>query len=144
MNNYKNTIILKNSSKQLFDIVIDVESYPLFLPWCTSSRIIEKISNTNFNAELSVGYKALDEKYVSRINAITNKEINSEAISGPFKLLKSTWTFNDIDKNNCKVDFFIQYKFKSFFLEKIMGSLFKRATIKMLDAFERRAKELYK
>ena len=70
MNNYKNTIILKNSSKQLFDIVIDVESYPLFLPWCTSSRIIEKISNTNFNAELSVGYKALDEKYVSRINAI--------------------------------------------------------------------------
>ena len=143
MNNYSNKTILSYTPRQLFDIVIDVEKYPYFLPWCTSSRILFKTDDLNFDAELSVGYKAIDEKYTSRIKSVKNKSINSKAISGPFKLLNSTWYFNEINNQSCEIEFVIEYEFKSFFLEKIMGSLFKRATIKMLDAFEKRAKELY-
>ena len=105
MKNSQREEIVCHSAKKLFDIVIDVESYPIFLPWCKASRILEKVNDLNFDAELSIGYKALDERYVSRINAVINKEIISEAISGPFKLLKSKWTFYEIDKNNCKVEF---------------------------------------
>ena len=143
MHKYSNSIVLPFNAKQLYDIVIDVEAYPEFLPWCLSSRIVKKHDDNNFNAELTVGYKAIDEKYISRIQAEYEKKIISTAISGPFKSLDSSWYFKNIDKKQCRVDFMIEYQFKSFFLDKVMGSLFKKATIKMLDAFEQRARNLY-
>ena len=143
MHKYSNSIVLPFSAKQLYEIVIDVESYPEFLPWCLSSRIVKKLDDNNFDAELTVGYKAIDEKYISRIKAEYEKKIISKAISGPFKSLDSSWYFKNIDKKQCRVDFMIEYQFKSFFLDKVMGSLFKKATIKMLDAFELRAKSLH-
>ena len=56
---------------------------------------------------------------------------------------EKNFDFKNIDKKQCRVDFMIEYQFKSFFLDKVMGSLFKKATIKMLDAFEQRARTLY-
>ena len=143
MHKYSNSIILPYSARQLYEIVIDVEAYPDFLPWCISSRIVKKTDDNNFDAELTVGYKSIDEKYISRILAEYEKKIISKAISGPFKFLDSSWYFQNIEKTKCKVDFSIEYQFKSFFLDKVMGSLFKKATIKMLDAFEQRAKSLH-
>ena len=142
MHKYSNSIILPFSAKQLYEIVIDVESYPNFLPWCLSSKIVKKINDYNFDAELKVGYKSIDETYISRIKAEYEKKINSKAISGPFKSLDSTWYFKKVAKNKCKVDFLIEYQFKSFFLDKVMGGVFKKATMRMLDAFEERAKSL--
>ena len=143
MHKYSNSIVLPFNARQLYEIVIDVESYPEFLPWCLSSRIVKKVDDNNFDAELTVGYKAIDEKYISRIKAEYEKKIISKAISGPFKSLDSSWYFKNIGKKQCRVDFMIEYQFKSFFLDKVMGSLFKKATIKMLDAFELRAKSLH-
>ena len=143
MHKYSDTIVLPFNARQLYEIVIDVETYPEFLPWCLSSRIVKKFDDSNFDAELTVGYKAIDEKYISRIKAEYEKKIISKAISGPFKSLDSSWHFKNIDKKQCRVDFMIEYQFKSFFLDKVMGSLFKKATIKMLDAFELRAKSLH-
>lgn len=141
---YNKTTILYFSSIQLYNIVIDVEAYPLFLPWCLSSKIISKKNDSNFDALLTVGYKAIDENYTSRIEASFPSNIKSCAISGPFKSLDSNWSFSNINKNSCKVEFKIEYEFKSFFLDKIMGGLFKKATLKMLEAFEKRAYDLYK
>ena len=144
MHKYNSITTLDFTSIQLYNIVIDVESYPLFLPWCLSSKIISKVNKNNFDASLTVGYKVIDEKYTSRIEAVFSKKIRSYAISGPFKSLDSNWTFNDINSNQCEVEFKIEYEFKSFFLDKVMGSLFKKATLKMLEAFEKRAFYLYK
>lgn len=144
MHKYNSITTLDFTSIQLYNIVIDVESYPLFLPWCLSSKIISKINKNNFDASLTVGYKVIDEKYTSRIEAVFSKKIRSYAISGPFKSLDSIWAFNDINSNQCEVEFKIEYEFKSFFLDKVMGSLFKKATLKMLEAFEKRAFYLYK
>ena len=144
MHKYNSITTLDFTSIQLYNIVIDVESYPLFLPWCLSSKIVSKVNKNNFDASLTVGYKAIDEKYTSRIEAVFSKKIRSYAISGPFKSLDSNLFFNDINSNQCEVDFKIEYEFKSFFLDKVMGSLFKKATLKMLEAFEKRAIYLYK
>ena len=121
MHKYCNSITLPFSSIQLYNVVIDVEAYPEFLPWCLAAKIIKKIDNNNFDAQLKVGYKAIDEKYISRIKAKYGKIINSKAISGPFKILDSTWTFKDTGDKKCNVEFMIQYEFKSFFLDKVMG-----------------------
>ena len=104
--------------------------------------ITNKIDDNNFDAMLTIGYKVLDENYTSRVRGSYLKQIESKAISGPFKYLDSIWIFNEYGKS-CKVTFELNYEFKSFFLAKIMGAIFQKASEKMFSAFERRAKELY-
>tara|TARA_E500000178_G_C16565531_1_gene549315 strand:- start:23 stop:454 length:432 start_codon:yes stop_codon:yes gene_type:complete len=142
MHSFKDKKILPYNVKQLYNIVIDVEKYPEFLPWCKGSEVVIRKDLNNFDAKLVVGYKAISEEYVSRVVGTYLKEISSNAISGPFRKLESNWKFNEVD-NTCEVEFSIKYEFKSFLLDKLMGSLFKKASEKMFQAFEDRAKKLY-
>ena len=116
MPDFSDKKILPYTSKQLYNIVIDVEKYPDFLPWCRGSKVINKIDSNNFDAQLKVGYKALDEEYISRVTGEYLKNISSIAVSGPFKFLESTWQFSKVD-NYCEVEFSIKYEFKSFLLK---------------------------
>tara|TARA_B100000674_G_scaffold72295_1_gene49922 strand:+ start:361 stop:801 length:441 start_codon:yes stop_codon:yes gene_type:complete len=145
MHSYSKKSKLLFTTKQLYEIIIDVESYPEFLPWCSKCKIVSKLDKNNFDAELSVGYKSIDEKYTSRVKGIYLSSISSVAISGPFKVLESNWIFNNLpnDKKSCEVEFLVKYEFKSFILGKIMGAIFKKATERMFTAFENRAKDLY-
>ena len=133
---------LPYTAKEMFDLVADISSYPEFLPWCIGSTVIKKRDTNNFDAKLKVGYKAIDEEYISRVSGDYLKEISSNAISGPFKLLESKWKFNKVN-DFCEVEFSIRYEFKSFLLGKLMGALFKKASEKMFQAFQDRAKNLY-
>ena len=142
MPKFENTKILPFSDEQLYKIIINVEKYPEFLPWCKNSEISNKIDENNFDAKLIIGYKALDENYTSRVKGVYLKEITSNAIAGPFKHLDSLWTFKQSGRK-CEVNFRLDYEFKSFLLGKIMGSLFHKASEKMFEAFEERAKALY-
>ena len=105
MHKYNKLTTLKFSSIQLFNVVIDVEAYPLFLPWCLYSKIVSKKDNYNFDASLTVGYKAIDQQYTSRIAATYPKKIKSLAISGPFKTLDSSWSFKNLNNKSCEVEF---------------------------------------
>ena len=142
MPNFNNSKVLPFTDKQLYDIIIDVKSYPEFLPWCKESNIDNKVDNNNFDATLLIGYKSLNEHYTSRVNGTYLKKIESEAIKGPFKYLNSVWIFEKLN-NSCKVTFELNYEFKSFFLARIMGAVFNKASEKMFVAFEKRAHELY-
>ena len=142
MPSFENSKQLPFSDKQLYNIIINVEKYPEFLPWCKNSEILNKIDENNFDAKLTIGYKALDENYTSRVKGIYLKSITSNAISGPFKYLDSSW-FLQQSKNFCTVTFTLDYEFKSIILSKLMGSIFNKASEKMFEAFESRAKSLY-
>lgn len=135
--------ILPYDAKQLFDLVLDVESYPEFIPWCEASRIISK-SNTEIIAELVIRLKAFTEKYQSSIIFNSSEQlftIEVEAISGPFKYLKNSWKFSKIDTGT-KVEFFIDFQMKFTILDNLIGIFFGEATKKMIDAFEKRAQAL--
>ena len=131
------------TTKQLFEVVIDVESYPLFLPWCTKTEVVNRKDLYNFDAILTVGHKTINESYTSKVESTYLKKIKSTAIEGPFSVLESIWLFKDYE-DICEIEFSIQYQFKSFFLGKVMGSLFKKASEKMFHAFESRANDLYR
>ena len=142
MPSFANSKLLPFSDKQLYNIIINVELYPEFLPWCKNAEITNRIDENNFDATLTIGYKALDENYTSRVEGIYLKEINSNAIAGPFKYLDSIWTFKKTGKS-CEVTFKLNYEFKSFLLGKVMGAVFQKASEKMFEAFESRAKSIY-
>ena len=152
MPSHKEIKILPHSAKQMFDLVMDVESYPQFLPWCLAAKITNRFSDNHINADLVINFKGFSQKYSSDIRAgkINDDQllINVVAIDGPFKSLVNSWQFQDLPSSNdeasCRVEFFIDFEFKSIILGKIIGTIFEKATNKMIDAFEKRALEKQK
>lgn len=137
------------SVKELHDLVLDIESYPEFLPWCSAARIIES-SDNKIIAELVVHFASFHEKYTSEVTVVppndTGKysKINVEMIEGPFNKLNNIWVFeHDSKKNKTMVKFNIDFEFKSVILQKMMGAMFGIALKKMMSSFEERAKEIY-
>ena len=136
--------VLPHKSQDIFDLVMDIEKYPEFLPWCKKAKIVDRISEDNLQADLVINFKAFTEKYRSDVK-FYNQEgvfiIESRAVSGPFKNLHSEWKISadkDDDKN-CNIEFYISFSFNSFILEKMIGGIFERASKKMIESFEKRA-----
>tara|TARA_B100001142_G_scaffold269669_1_gene275428 strand:+ start:196 stop:630 length:435 start_codon:yes stop_codon:yes gene_type:complete len=143
MFNYNIVKELNYSDKQMFDLIIDVEKYPEFLPWCKSTNIYDKDNNI-FYSDMEIGFNLIKEKFTSRVTTLSTKRIHSEAISGPFNKMNNTWEIENISHNKCKITLNIEFDFKSFLLRNLMGKLFEVSAIKMIDAFENRANYLYK
>jgi len=145
---------LPYSPRQLYDLVADVERYPEFLPWCRAARIIQRKDN-EFTAQVVIGYKMVRESFVSRDvlsppgggpDGDGPGRIDVTYEEGPFRYLNNHWIFEpkEIDgKPGCRIDFFIDFEFRSHLLQKIIGTLFNEAALKMIDSFEKRAAELY-
>ena len=144
---FKQSKILPYSAKEMFDLVIDIEKYSEFLPWCKNARIISKISPENIQAELLINFKNFFEKYTSDVQfaRLENGEyfVDVVAIKGPFKSLINKWQFIPMDQNQCLVEFYLEFEFNSKILSKMFSTIFHNATQKMMSAFEDRAKKLY-
>ncbi len=138
--------ILPHKAKQIFDLVMDIEKYPDFLPWCKQARIVNLISQENLQADLLIGFKGFVEKYRSNVKFFVDEQevfiIQTTAIEGPFKQLFSEWKIKDIENNSCEIEFFIDFNFNSFLLEKMIGAIFEKATQKMVKCFEERAMKI--
>lgn len=142
------TKILPHSAKSMYELVMDIEKYPEFLPWCKQAKITEVISEKNLQADLLINFKSFFEKYSSDVQHEkideNNYYINVVAIRGPFKSLVNKWKFRELENKKCEVEFFIEFEFNSFLLTKMIGAIFERAAEKMMDAFEKRAADLHK
>ncbi len=143
MKHHSESRLLPFSSKELYDIIIDVESYPEFLPWCKDSKVLNKTNSNSFEAKLTVGYKSINETYISNIKFESNKIIETTAIEGPFRHMNNIWKFNSKPNKACLLEFNISFEFKSFLLDSFMGAVFYKATTKLVSAFEERAKNLH-
>jgi len=129
------------SPAQLFALVADVEKYPQFLPWCRAARILQRGEN-EFLAELIIAFAHISESYVSRVVLQPNSAIEVKMVRGPFEYLSNDWKFTEIE-GGTRIDFSLDFKFKSKILEKLIGGLFAKATEKMVFAFKIRADALY-
>lgn len=136
--------------KQLFDLVIDIEKYPEFIPWCTTVKILEERENSIKTAKVNATFAGFSEEYTSHTqffrqkDEFSNAEIISDLVTGPFKHLHNKWGFSyDYKKKKTKVEFYIEFEFASKMLQMLIGKLFEKASIKMLESFEERAKKIY-
>lgn len=141
------TKILPHSAKHMHDLVMDIEKYPEFLPWCKQARITQVLSENNLHADLLIHFKHFLEKYSS--NVVHGKAASGEyfvdvvAIKGPFKNLVNKWKFRELGEKKCEVEFFIEFEFNSLLLTKMIGVIFEKAAEKMMSAFEKRANDLH-
>ena len=134
--------VINHSPLNLFKLVSDVKRYPEFLPWCLGARV-KNNSKNNFDADLIIGFKIYKEIYSSQVILDhVNKKIIVNYKNGPFEHLDNYWIFKD-NMKGCEVEFMVDFKFKSVFLQTLMETLFSEAVRRMVGAFEKRANELF-
>ena len=152
MPTHRTTRRVRHRAQEMFDLVADVERYPEFLPMCTGLIVRRRTQDANGRdvivAAMSVGYKAIRETFTSRVTLDRAKsEILVEYIDGPFSKLVNRWTFEDQADANAaplsRIDFFIDYEFRSRMLGLLMGAMFDRAFRMFAEAFEKRADAKY-
>jgi len=134
--------VLPYTPEQLFDLVADVERYPEFLPWCLGARIRERRDDIVL-ADMLIGFKMIREKFTSRVVLQRPGRIDVAYTDGPFKYLKNHWIFEPMPDGACRIDFYVEFEFRSALLTKVMGVLFGEAVRRMVTAFEARARSLY-
>lgn len=128
------------------NLILDIDNYKEFLPWCTNSKIISKKKNKDsieIIADLEIGYSFAKDVYTSHVKYdIMKKKIIVNAIDGPLKILENIWILNQISKNECEVEFFINLELKNVILNKMLDKMFDIGFEKILNSFEKRAKFL--
>jgi coenzyme Q-binding protein COQ10 len=148
MTSLTETRVLEYSAEKIYNIVMNIEKYPEFLPWCKEAKIVRTLDDQALEADLSVSFKAFFGKYRSRVMHKKNDAesdvycINASALNGPFKRLQSTWKIKKIDDEKCLVEFFIDFEFRSQLLEKMIGIFFSSIAKKMIESFEARALQI--
>ena len=133
---------LPYSCEQMFDLVADVASYPKFLPWVVATRV-RSDSETEMEADMLVGFKAIREKFTSRVIKKRPDHIEVFYVDGPLKDLDNNWHFTCLPDGGCEIDFCVEFSFRNAMFEALAGQYFDRAFRKMVEAFEKRADELY-
>jgi coenzyme Q-binding protein COQ10 len=134
--------ILPYTAAQLYDLVVDVEHYPEFLPWCIAARVTRHEEGVTY-ADLVIGFRMIRERFGSRVAGTSPTTIDVTPTSGPFRALTNSWRFTDQADGGCLVDFHVEFEFRSRVLNALIGALFHEAVRRMVSAFEERARVLY-
>ena len=139
--------IISCKKKQLIEMVLDIEKYPEFVPWCIEGKIEDKNESTDlitFKGDLKVGKSLLNETFSSHVSYYKEKDkIIVTNLDGPLKHLKNEWVFKEVN-NATQLEFFIDFELKNPILNSIMKKSFELGLNKIAKSFEERAIKLYK
>jgi len=131
----------------LINMILDIEKYPEFVPWCLNGKIFKKDDKSDIlemEADLTVGKKFLNQTYKSHVTYYKMKDkIIVTNIDGPLNHLKNEWKIRQIN-NQSEVDFKIDFEIKNVFYNMIMQRSFDQGLKNIADAFEKRAIHLFK
>ncbi len=133
---------LPYTPEQMYDLVADVGRYAEFLPWVIATRV-RSDSETEMVADMVVGFNALRERFTSRVEKHRPDFLRVHYVDGPLRDLDNQWRFSPVGDHSCRVDFCVDFAFKSRMFEALAGQYFDRAFRRMVEAFEARAAVLY-
>ena len=138
--------LIECKKEQLIDLVLDIEKYPQFVPFCLSSKVYERNEKGNLLlivADLTIGKGPFKDTYKSDVQF--NKKEDSIYVTnldGPLKHLENKWHFKD-ERNFTEVSFDVDFELKNHFLNIIMTKSFQFGLDKIADAFQKRAELLF-
>ena len=135
------------TKEDLIELVLNIEEYPNFIPYCLDAKIYENKIERNVNyiiADLTIGKGPFKDTYKSDVKFFKDKNtIYVKNIDGPLKYLENEWHFKDLE-NSTEVSFYVNFELKNKFLNLIMKNSFKYGLEKIADSFQKRAEDLLK
>jgi ribosome-associated toxin RatA of RatAB toxin-antitoxin module len=136
------SVLVERSSQQMFDLVDDVESYPKFLPWCSQTRVGFRDEKKTI-ATLHINFMTVKSHFTTENEKNIPSQMIIKLVDGPFRQLEGVWSFKPLAENACKIDLRLSYEFSSKIIEKIIGPVFSQITNTFVDAFVKRADDVY-
>ena len=141
MRSFEETRTIACAASTMFDVVMDIDAYPSFLPWVAGSSVLTR-QDGELTAELVADLAGSRHSFKTVDRFITNKLVEIRLLEGPFRFLESVWTFEPLEELRCRVHFSIEFEFRSMMVDLVASPIFATACKSMVQAFEKRALEL--
>ena len=142
MADVKKNVIVNHSADQMFSLVDRIEDYPLFLPWCGDTKVLER--NTDITrASILIKYSGVNQSFTTQNTKDYPDRIDLKLIDGPFKVLEGYWIFTPINKDACSIEFHLHYEFSNFILDKLISPIFSQIANTFVDSFVTQADKIY-
>ena len=142
MRKINKTALVPYSAEQMFALVDDIDRYAEFLPWCNESHVDERSEN-EVRATLGVKYSKLERSFRTRNVNHPYELIEMYLLEGPFKHLYGRWSFTPLGNEGSKVTLDLEFQFSNKVMDLTVGPVFKQLADSMVDAFNKRAGEVY-
>jgi ribosome-associated toxin RatA of RatAB toxin-antitoxin module len=143
MASVQKSVLVPYSAEQMFELVAAIEDYPRFLPWCGGAAILERSAEETL-ARLDINYHGVHTHFVTANRNERPERIAIELREGPFRQLGGTWRFLALAATGSKVELELHYEFSTPVLARLIGPVFTHIAHTFVDAFVRRAEDVYR
>lgn len=130
------------SAEDMFALVADVEAYPSFLPWCSDVDVHSRAGDT-VEATLELSRGNLSKRFRTQNVMTPSERMELSLVDGPFRRLAGGWRFKSLGEQGSKVSLVLEFEFDSRLLDLLIGAYFEDICNSLVDAFTRRAREVY-
>lgn len=138
----KKSALVMYSAAEMYNLVNDIESYPQFLPWCRSTQVVI-CGADELRASIEMVKGAVHKTFTTSNRMQKHKMIDIRLLEGPFQRLEGYWRFEALRADACKVSLDLEFEFSNVVLRKLIEPVFKQIANSLVDAFCKRAVELY-
>jgi ribosome-associated toxin RatA of RatAB toxin-antitoxin module len=139
------SVLIWYSAEEMFRLVTDVAQYPKFLPWCDRATVLEQ-DDHGMRAEIGIAFGGIRQSFTTRNEHVAGRKVSMRLVDGPFSNLDGQWSFNpvgDAGQRACKVELDLNYGFRNAALAAVVGPVFDRIAGSLVDAFVKRAEQVY-
>ncbi len=130
------------SAQEMSALVVDIESYPRFLPWCEGARILSQNVKETI-ACLDIAYQGIHKSFTTRNERKGDEIIEMHLVKGPFRHLHGIWEFQELEDAASKISLRLEFAFSNKMLDVAFKPAFIRIANGLVDSFTKRAMELY-
>ena len=147
MKHVKKSVLLWYSPQEMYDLVVAVEDYPRFLPWCEKAEVLESHPG-GMTVKLHLAYAGVRHAFTTRNEHVPGESVVVQLVDGPFSMLDGTWLFQPLGRPGseaaaCKVELDLRYTFASRALELVVSPVFDRIANTFVDSFVKRAEQVH-
>ncbi len=139
------SVLIWYSPHEMYVLVTAVDQYPKFLPWCDRAQVVS-IQEAGMTAEIGISFGGIRQRFTTRNSHIQDRQVAIKLLNGPFSRLDGEWNFlsiGDGTQRACRVELTLNYGFDNSALSKVVGPVFDKIASSMVDAFVKRAIEIY-
>jgi len=142
MREVRRSALVRYTALQMFDLVADVERYPEFLPWCSGAAVLER-EGEHVLARLALSRSGGTAEFTTRNRLVTGEFLEMHLVDGPFTMLDGRWDFRPIAEAGSRVELLMRFETRSSIAGLLLGPTFESICNQLVDAFVRRAREVY-
>jgi ribosome-associated toxin RatA of RatAB toxin-antitoxin module len=139
------SVLIWYSPAEMYALVTAVADYPQFLPWCDHARVVESDAS-GMTAEVGISFSGIRQSFTTRNDHIEGRQVAMRLVDGPFSHLDGQWNFvplGDGSQRACRVEFTLNYGFDNATLARLVGPVFDKIAGSLVDAFVKRAEQVY-